>query len=222
MYPLEVDMMTSWDWRNNITVIAVNKTANLQTGTAPPLVVNAALYPEASNDTNIYIYRGTVSFVNTSFPGFEWPESEQYSLWSYDTVGKTWSQYAVTLNAPNRPSSGAYAEAPELGLAFWLNGKIDTGTSNILQNLSGFERYLDGLIVINTSTQTARNLSTASLASFPRIGGSMVYIQGIGSKGILVAVGGTTKSVHDSSDLTTGTYVCPMTASIFLTYLATS
>lgn len=222
MYPLEVDMMTSWDWRNNITVIAVNKTANLQTGTAPPLVVNAALYPGASNDTNIYLYRGTVSFVNTSFPGFEWPESEQYSLWSYDTVGKTWSQYAVTLNVPNRPSSGAYAEAPELGLAFWLNGKIDTGTSNILQNLSGFERYLDGLIVINTSTQTARNLSTASLASFPRIGGSMVYIQGIGSKGILVAVGGTTKSVHDSSDLTTGTYVCPMTASIFLTYLATS
>lgn len=201
-------MSTSWDWKSNVSIIKVNKTANPQTGTFPPLVGHAALYRGNESDNNIYLYGGTVDFTNTKFPGWQYPTSNQYSLWSYDTVAKIWDQYDVTLNAPERPASGAHAEAPELGLAFWLNGEIDTGSDNNLALIQEFERYLDGFIVIDTNMQTAMNVSTASLDRTPRIGGGLAYISGIGSKGIVVAIGGITRSVADNSNSSTGTYVC--------------
>ncbi|KAJ9282659.1 hypothetical protein DTO021C3_9277 [Paecilomyces variotii] len=206
-YLLDIDMSTSWDWKSNISIVKVDKTANPQTGTFPPVVGHAALYRGSSSDNNIYLYGGTVDFANTTFPGWQYPTSNQYSLWSYDTVAKTWDQYDVTLNAPERPASGAYAEAPELGLAFWLDGEIDTGSDNNLALRPGFERYLNGFIVTDTDTQTAMNVSTASLDRTPRIGGGLAYVPGAGPKGIVVAIGGMTRSVAESSNSSTATYL---------------
>jgi hypothetical protein len=146
--------------------------------------------------------------VNTSFPGFQKPTSSQYALWSYNTSRGSWDQFDVTLGAEYRPAGGAYAEAPDQELAFYLNGYINNGTSNDLGNSDNLLRYLDGLIVIDTHTQMATNISTSSLANFPRVKGGMVYIPGIGPKGILVAVGGVTKPVSDGSASDEGTYVC--------------
>lgn len=92
-------------------------------------------------------------------------------------------------------------------MAFYLNGYINNGTSNDLEDSDDLLRYLDGLIVIDTHTQMATNISTSSLANFPRVRGGMVYIPGIGPKGILVAVGGVTKSASDGSASNEGTYV---------------
>ncbi|GAD96577.1 cell wall anchored protein [Paecilomyces variotii No. 5] len=206
-YLLEVDMSTSWDWKSNISIVKVDKTANPQTGTFPPVVGHAALYRGGDSDNNIYLYGGTVDFTNTTFPGWQYPTSNQYSLWSYDTVAKTWNQYDVSLNAPERPASGAYAEAPELSLAFWLNGEIDTGSDNNLALKPGFERYLDGFVVIDTDKQTALNVSTATLDRTPRIGGGLAYVPGVGPKGIVVAIGGTTRSVSESSNSSSATYL---------------
>ncbi|KAI9931940.1 hypothetical protein MW887_009441 [Aspergillus wentii] len=206
-YLMEVDMKSSWNWQKNISINAINKTANPSTGTDPPLVVRGALYSGASTDSSIYLYGGTNSYLNTSFPGFQKPTSSQYALWSCDTDGDSWNQYDVTLNAPYRPAGGAYAEAPDQGLAFWLNGYIDNGTSNGLEGQSGLLRYLDGLIVIDTNKQTAKNVSTSSMDNFPRAKGGMAYISGVGSKGILVAIGGVTKPTSDGSSSNQGTYV---------------
>lgn len=211
-------MSTSWDWKTNISMKALNKTANPSTGTVPPLVVDAALYSGPTTDTSIYLYGGTTSYVNTSFPGYQDPTSSQYALWSYDTAGDEWSQYDVSLHAPNRPAGGAYAEAPEQGLAFWLNGYINNGTSNKLEEWDGLLEYMNGLIVIDTNKQTATNVSTSSLKNFPRVRGGLTYIPGIGEKGILVSVGGATKSTSDTTDSNQGSFVRTTHASdIFMT-----
>lgn len=207
---IEVDMRSSWDWKHNISINAVNKTANPDTGTSPPLVDRGTMYSGPSTDPNIYLYGGTVSYLNTSFPGFQKPTSSQYALWSYDTAATEWDQYDVKLNAPYRPAGGAHAEAPDQGLAFYLNGFVDNGTNNQLENMDNFRRYLDGMIVINTESNSATNVSTDSLRASPRAKGGMTYVPNVGTSGILVAVGGVTKPSSDSSASNEGTYVCSL------------
>ncbi|KAA8651738.1 hypothetical protein EYZ11_000059 [Aspergillus tanneri] len=204
---IEVDMRTSWDWKLNISITTVNKTTNPQTGTEPPLVVRGALFSGPASDPNIYLYGGTTSFLNTSFPGFQPPASPQYALWSYSVPDTKWDQYDVTLSVQYRPAGGAYAEAPDQGLAFYLNGLINNGTSNRLAKIDNFERYLDGLIVIDMKSKSATNVSTDSLRDSPRVKGGMTYLSNVGSSGVLVAVGGVTKPSSDSSDSNDGTYV---------------
>ncbi|PKX93981.1 putative cell wall anchored protein [Aspergillus novofumigatus IBT 16806] len=204
---IEVDLTSSWDWKQNISIRADSKKPNPRTGADPPVVVRGALYAGGPSDSSIYQYGGTVSYANTSFPGFEKPTSSQYALWSYNTSNGSWDQFDVTLGAEYRPAGGAYAEAPDQELAFYLNGYINNGTSNDLENSDDLLRYLDGLIVIDTHTQMATNISTSSLANFPRVKGGMVYIPGIGPKGILIAVGGVTKPANDGSASNEGTYV---------------
>lgn len=204
---ITIDLSSSWNWRENVPITASNKTANLDTGTEPPLVVDAALYSGPSDGNSIYLYGGTVSYVNTTFPGYQKPTSSQYALWSYDATSETWGQYDVSLDTPYRPAGGAYAEAPDQGLAFWLNGYINNGTSNSLENWDGLYQFLDGLVVIDTKTQTATNVSTSSLTNFPRVKGALTYLPDVGSKGILVSLGGVTKPASDTTDSNPGSYV---------------
>lgn len=112
-YLVAVNMSTSWDWKQNISQSLIKKGANPKTGTRPPQVVRGALYQGMASDDSIYLYGGTTSFANTSFPGFQGPNSEQYTLWSYDTVQGEWGQFDITGASPLRPSSGASAEAPD-------------------------------------------------------------------------------------------------------------
>ncbi|EAW07453.1 putative cell wall anchored protein [Aspergillus clavatus NRRL 1] len=204
---IEIDMTSSWDWKQNISIRAIPKKSNPKTGADPPVVVRGALYAGASSDQSIYQYGGAVSYANTSFPGLRRPTSSQYALWSYNTSQEVWDRYDVTLGTEYRPAGGAYAEAQDQGLAFYLNGFINNGTSNDLEHWDNFRRYLDGLIVIDTHSQMATNISTSSLANFPRAKGGMVYIPGIGPKGILVAIGGITKPTSDDSASSEGSYV---------------
>ncbi|KAE8153896.1 hypothetical protein BDV25DRAFT_168147 [Aspergillus avenaceus] len=204
---IKVDLKSPWNWKQNISTTFVNKTENPRTGTEPPILVRGALYSGSPKDTKIYLYGGTTSYVNTSFPGFQRPTSSQYALWSFDTADNTWNQYDVTLEAPWRPAGGAYAETMEHGLAIYLNGFINNGTSNALESQGAFLRYLDGLVVIDTDSQTATNVSTASLDNFPRAKGSMAYVPHVGSKGMLVALGGVTKPTSDTSASNEGTFL---------------
>lgn len=211
IYLIAVNMSDSWDWKHNISQSLIKKEQNPKTGTPPPQVVRGALYQGMAGDNNIYLYGGSTSYVNTSFPGYQGPGSDLYTLWSYDTVQGEWSQYDISASSPLRPSSGASAEAPDQGLAFYFNGLIENGSSyDTTRRLSnGNQVFLEGMTVINTNNQTARNLSTAEVTgSNPRTRGKMQYLPGIGEHGILAFIGGSSKRVGEVSNLEIGTMVC--------------
>lgn len=190
-------MAQPWDWKSNISETAVNISTNLKptTGTSPPDVNHGVLFQGAPSDSNIYLYGGTISYWNTSFPGWQGPSSQQYVLWSYDVNTKTWNQYDISDASPWRPSSGLSAEAPDQGLAFYLNGELDSGSSFTTEDLGDNIRvFIEGMIVINTTAQTAVNLSTADVTGAqPRTRGGMSYIPQYGEHGILILIGGTFK-----------------------------
>lgn len=199
-------MTSSWDWKTNISINAISKTKITSSGISPPNYVRGALYAGAESDPNLYLYGGTSSFVNTSFPGFFYPIPPLYSLWSYDSSGNSWDRYDTSLNLPYRPAGGAYAEATDHNLGFYLSGFIDQGSDSDYANLTNFRQYINGLVVVNITSQNAVNISTSSLKDSPRVMGGLAYLPNVGSKGVVMAMGGLTKppSNRDLSD--NGTY----------------
>lgn len=198
-YLLKVDLSTSWDWKTNISEVALNKTKVPSTGTAPPSLISGALYQGSTNDPRIYMYGGTTNWWNTTSPTFQAPQTKEYSLWSYDTQSKVWGQHDISDAAPWRPSVGATTEAPELGLTFWYGGEMDSGSSTETQFFGDQVKvFLEGMVVYNTSSQVAMNISTQPAdQGQPRTRGSMQYIPGIGEKGILVYMGGTHRPANE-------------------------
>ena len=198
---IEIDMSRSWDWKGNISEAYINKTglANVQ---SIPVLSRGALYEGLGNDSSIYLYGGTTSYINTSDPAWEPPTSSQYSLFSYDTASGNVAEFNISGASPYRPSSGAYATAPDQGLAFYLEGEVDSGSSTETQVLGDSIKYfLNGMVVIDTNTQIARNVSTAPVRSgVPGTYGSMQYIPGVGQKGILVHLGGSDSNGNLVSD----------------------
>ena len=157
---------------------AINLTAN-----PPPNNVLGAIYAKASDDPNMYLYGGTVSFENMRSPGFTWPTSMTYTLWSYGTLDNTWEQYGISQEVAYRPAGGAWAEATDRGLGFYLNGYIDRGLSDAYAYDESFLNFLDGLVVFNTTTQEPKNLSTSPLANYPLARGGLSYISNLGLGG---------------------------------------
>ena len=113
------------------------------------------------------------------------------------------------LDVANRPSSASSAEAPDLGLAFYFNGEMDSGSA-VGSGVGGLNDkvFLKGMIVLDTKNQTARNVSTSAVSGDkPRSRGRMQYVPGIGKKGILVQIGGNQKPVNDTKDRHVGDLV---------------
>ena len=203
-YVVNVDLSTSWDWKTNISETSTNITANPTTGSTPPQVVRGTLYQGPEDDDSIYLYGGTTSFQNTSFPGWQNPAPPTYSLWSFDTKSTQWSQFDISHHVPYRPSNGAAAEAVDQSLAFYFNGELDSGSSSQWGSFSDNNVLLSGMVVINTTDRTARNLSTAQVdAHLARVRGRMQYLPGVGEKGALVLIGGSTNPANqpNSTDI---------------------
>ena len=191
-YMINVNLTSSWDWKKNISETASNITVDPSTGSLPPQVVRGTLYQGTQNDNSIYLYGGTTSYTNTSFPGWQPPYPSTYSLWSYNPGSTQWTQFDIGQYAPNRPSNGAAAEAVDQGLAFYFNGELDSGSSQGNGLITGTNVFVSGMVVINTTDQTAKNLSTAQVsADLARARGRMQYIPEVGEKGILVLIGGS-------------------------------
>ena len=152
---------------------------------SPPVLSRGAVYHGEDSDDNIYLWGGTTSYYNTSFPGFHPPLPSNYSLWSYNIVNKTWDGYDTGSQIQHRPSSGAFTEARELNLGFFFNGQLDSGSDTQTQALGDDPKiFIDGMIVIDTGKKTARNLSTkAVVGDRPRSRGRMQYIKEIGEDG---------------------------------------
>lgn len=201
---IQVNLTSSWDWKTNISQTTTNITANPTTGSLPPLVGRGVLYQGPPDDDNIYLYGGTTDYSNSSFPGWRSPDSPTYSLWVFDTVIAEWSQYNIGRNAPFRPSSGAAAEAGDQSLGFYLNGELDRGSSSYVGLVADTNVFLDGMVVINITTKTANNISTAEInAGQARARAQLQYLPTIGEKGALVLLGGSTSLANElrSSDV---------------------
>ena len=78
-----VHMNTSWDWKTNISEVALNKTLALGSSNVVPVVESGVLYQGGPNDNQVYLFGGVTPDVNTSFPGFQWPTTSQYALSVY-------------------------------------------------------------------------------------------------------------------------------------------
>ncbi|KAL9070535.1 MAG: hypothetical protein Q9161_004832 [Pseudevernia consocians] len=182
-YMINVNLTSSWDWKKNISETASNITVDPSTGSLPPQVVRGTLYQGTQNDNSIYLYGGTTSYTNTSFPGWQPPYPSTYSLWSYNPGSTQWTQFDIGQYAPNRPSNGAAAEAVDQGLAFYFNGELDSGSSQGNGLITGTNVFLpmteidifDVASIYNSSTpdgvwykQSATNQNATDVPS-PRV-----------------------------------------------------
>ncbi|TVY82131.1 Kelch repeat-containing protein [Lachnellula suecica] len=200
-FMIAMNMNSSWDWKINISESVLTPAPSPPPGnTSPPVIIRGALFSGGLGDDNVYIYGGTTSALNSSFVDYTLPISPEYSLWSYNTATNQWGQYDISHNTSQRPSSGAYAEVPDQNLAFYLNGEITNGTSTLTLGIGSELMTLEGLVIIDTAAHTSRNVSTGSLVgSNPRTGGVLQYVTGIGSKGVLVSIGGSYRQSYTSS-----------------------
>ena len=211
---IRIDLSKPWDWTTNISEIAILKNAQPNTGVTTPVLSRGALFQGTPNDNNIYLWGGTTSYTNTSFPGFRPPNPAAYSLWGYDIHTEQWSHFDVTKGSPNRPSSASYGEAPEQGLGFFFNGELDSGSSTETQVFGdAVKMFIEGMIVVDTKNHTAKNISTSQVsAGFPRSRGRMQYVSSVGERGALIQIGGNRKATNETEN----TYIGDLVRSKFL------
>ncbi|KAI9770481.1 MAG: hypothetical protein M1839_003196 [Geoglossum umbratile] len=216
-YLIFVDLSGVWDWKTNLSLTSFNEreesenvTSNNGPGVPAPNVIRGALYQGTPNDPNIYLFGGTTSFEgngtvysnSTILPGFGNPPTEPNSLYSYNPALKAWNRTDVSAQSPIRPNSGAYAEAPDQGLAFWFNGEIDSGSSPSTQALGdAFVAVLGMLVMEMGNGLKVTNVSTQGVSGGkPVVRGKMVYVPGFGKNGVLLHIGGSAKATTDVSD----------------------
>ncbi|KAF2118857.1 hypothetical protein BDV96DRAFT_487438 [Lophiotrema nucula] len=203
-FMVQVDLNTSWDWKTNISIIALEEKPNPNTGTPIRHGVRGVMFAGPSNDSKVYVYGGTQFRGNESFPSanFDYYEvtfSDQYPLWSLDNSTQVWNQYDI--DQKWTPSYGAATEAPDQGLAFYLNGRTDNGTSSPTLHDGDIQTLLDGMVVIDMVQHTSNNASTTGMKDYqPRVGGAMQYVPGVGHNGVLVTLGG---NIYDGKATTT-------------------
>src|ERR1700760_4208452 len=113
----------------NITEIAIAKTANPKTGTYPPSLIGGAMFQGLEDVDEIYTYGGSFFQSNSTY-GNPYPDPVTYSLWSYSKGANQWNQYDISAASQVRPSEGAYAEAPDQGIGFWLGGQVSNGSDS--------------------------------------------------------------------------------------------
>ena len=208
---IKIPLNTTWDWKTTIKIFSEPKNVpNPKTGTYPLNLVRGTMFHGPANSSEIYQYGGTIYMGNTSAPQWTAPDASTYPLWSYktDTDGYPWDQHDIS--QPWIPNHGLSAEAVDMGLAFYLNGQIDWGTSSLTQDFNNVSLYtpLDGMVIINLVEQTSVNISTPGLTRGPRVGGKMQYVDNVGEDGILVAIGGQVADQPQFANSSKGTMVC--------------
>ena len=73
-------MRTSWDWKTNVSQSVINKTRDIGTENYVPNVQSGAFLHGRPDDPQIYLYGGVTPDVNTSFPEWQSPTTNQYTL----------------------------------------------------------------------------------------------------------------------------------------------
>ncbi|GME41972.1 cell wall anchored protein [Neofusicoccum parvum] len=208
-YLLGINMSTTWNWEQNISITLYNKSAS--TPDRPPTTLRGHLFQGAPSDPRIYLYGGADFSSNTS--AHDYSSSNAGVLWSWDPSNQSdWRRTDISAASPWQPSRGARAEAPELGLGFYLNGEAgDVESVRAWGNLSTQLAHLEGMVVLDTANRTGRaawNVSTAAMTGgLPRTGAGMAYVAGMGDAGALVLVGGIARAPLVTDDPASGELV---------------
>jgi hypothetical protein len=219
-YIFEIDMSAPWDATTNFTEKRIGRFGNSAMDANPPNMVRGALYRGLAQDRRLFTFGGSTFLANQSDPDWKQPDSDDYSLWSYDTEAMTWGQYDITNAVPRRPNWGAAAEAISLGIGFFLNGQVDRGSSSVLYSMTEYINgtltnetnnqitYLGGMVIIDLATQVARNVSTDTLGA-PRIGGGLIHGLRFGKtkNGTLVTFGGMRSANEKNNTFNNGILV---------------
>lgn len=95
---------------------------------------------------------------NASFPKASPPLLTAEHRWGFNAQTHAWTQYDVSLAAPQRPSWGAFAEATEQGMAFYLNGMISNLSSAATASANTPPTNLEGMIALDLHKHTVRSL----------------------------------------------------------------
>ena len=186
----------------------------------PPNMIRGALFRGPGKDNRLYTFGGSTFLANKTDPSWQAPSSDEYSMWSYDTAAMTWGQFDITKAIPRRPNRGAWTEAVNIGVAFYLNGQVDRGSSYVMYTVTEYvggrvsnatsdeTELLGGMAIVDLNTRTVRNVSTDTLGS-PRIGGGLLHTTAFGktSNGTVVAFGGMGSTYDGTDTFNTGTMV---------------
>lgn len=157
------------------------------------------MFSGPQNSSQVYQFGGSTYLYNQSFIVKPTPGSSSNPLWSYtpgsDPPDTRWDQHDI--GQLWKPNHGAGADAPDLGLGFYLNGQIDKGTSLITDKMfddtdQTYYRPVDGMLVLDlVNPGQAKNISTSTMnGNLSRVGGTLDYVPSVGKSGILVALGG--------------------------------
>jgi hypothetical protein len=194
-FMLQLDLGKSWDWQKNISWLSFETTPNPGTGASvKQAMVSGAMFHGSYSSPSVWTYGGTIfrgneTFLDSVSPYAFYDQSNVYPLWSFSNDTQTWNQFDIgTLTTP---SYGSSTESPDQGLAFYLHGRTDNGTSIGAKYSGDVQTLLDGMIVIDMVRRSSNNISTAGMKDpQPRLGGSLEYVPGLGSSGVLVSLGG--------------------------------
>ncbi|KAA8574999.1 hypothetical protein MFRU_002g03680 [Monilinia fructicola] len=204
-YIISVGMEESWNWTMASAGIPLVSEQVLLSDSESPntfssVVLKGALFSGSPGSNQIYLYGGTEQSMNTSFYGYTDPTSPNQTLLSYDVKQNQWASINLDSTIPQKPSSGSSADVPDQGLGFYFNGEINDGSSTETTWIpEGSSVPLEGMVMLNMTDNTTRNISTAAIDASSRTGSILQYIPGIGDKGILIQFGGI---YHQAGNLT--------------------
>ncbi|EXJ57685.1 uncharacterized protein A1O5_12475 [Cladophialophora psammophila CBS 110553] len=193
---ISVDMTASWDWQTNVSI---SQSARHESGSVagmqwPVNVHDGSLFGGLESSSTLYMFGGTTSSFNQSFPYFEIPPTTQYGLWTYDMNADVWAAVDTSGSLDTIPSWGANAEAPDRGLAFYVGGQIDGGTANTTQFLVDDTVGVGGMVVLDTTSNAIKNVTVDDAVKSNRQGAGLVYVDNFGDAGVLVLLGGETQA----------------------------
>ncbi|CAI6314729.1 unnamed protein product [Periconia digitata] len=211
---MTIPLANGWDWKKSegdpqfldISREPKNLT-NPKSGTNIPSLFRGYMFSGPQNTSKVFPFGGTNYLLNETFVARTIPNSSRNALWSYSpgsgSSDTKWDQYDV--DQIWMPNHGAGADAPDLGLGFYLNGQIDKGTdartdSQFNDTSQSFYKPVHGMLVLDLvhTSSAAKNLSTSTMKkSLSRVGGSLDYIPSVGDSGILVALGGQIQPALD-------------------------
>ncbi|KAI5838807.1 hypothetical protein DFP73DRAFT_563252 [Morchella snyderi] len=188
---LSLDMTQQWSWRDDDMPLRVLDDQKQQQSTRPPSLTSGALWPWKNF---LYLFGGTTNRLNDSFVGHATPTTDDVVMWKYDIEKTIWAPISFRNNSAImlRLFNGASTVVSNQGLAFHLGGVIDNGTLPV--SGSGVS-FVNSFYAFNLTDESASKLGTDGLGDTSyRTNAQMVNIPDLGSKGILVLLGGGYKN----------------------------
>lgn len=189
-------MGSSWNWKTNVSISQkARRVSGAVEGMGWPVNVHdGALFGGPEESDTLYMFGGTTLNFNQSFPYYLIPPTEQYAMWQYDMSNDLWAAFDTSSSGITIPSWGANAEATNHGLAFYVGGQVDAGTANTTQDLGDDTVGLGGMVVLDTTSTTMKNLTVEDSIKSNRQGAGMVYVDNFGDAGVLILIGGRTEA----------------------------